>query len=425
MAPAAFPEMYVGRSGSGTDKFYFNDPTSKRFCNDERPIDGIINDERWMSENQKLAGPANPKTKIPPVITPPCLDLDYWRATNLVTFPQINSESMIDVYRSGYQVSTCCAPSYNGCDGTRTAVPREAQQEYKVPLTPYFRNNGSTDYGSCPKQAPVQENFEFPYLKTAPGPDGGAQRYVQPELPGGMVNTSCGYNPQQLFSAGLPTNFPAGNCMQNPAMKQFNDNLFTQTIQPDVYTRSQIDEPINSNMGISFTQQFPPTTCKTDPMSGVVNYTEHDPRLYTPGLEVPNMCTASPITTDNVYDPRFTGYGTSYRSYTDDNLGQTKFYYDDVNAVRMPNYLVRSNVDHQPFADQYGPLQKGDEYGNPRNADIHALANDAFLNASIQQRTDLQQSLMRKVNAEQWQRRLAPISRQPRRMLGGLGSMNM
>ena len=42
------------------------------------------------------------------------------------------------------------------------------------------------------------------------------------------------------------------------------------------------------------------------------------------------------------------------------SLGQTKFYYDDVDAIRMPNYITRSNIDHQPFADRYGPLPAGE-----------------------------------------------------------------
>ena len=35
-------------------------------------------------------------------------------------------------------------------------------------------------------------------------------------------------------------------------------------IQPGVYTRNEIIEPVDSNIGISFTQQFEPTTCSID-----------------------------------------------------------------------------------------------------------------------------------------------------------------
>jgi len=123
----------------------------------------------------------------------------------------------------------------------------------------------------------------------------------------------------------------------------------------------------------------------------------------------------------DIYDPRFTGYGTSYRSYNDDALGQTRFYYDDINAVRMPNYISRSNIDTQPFADSYGPIPKGFEKGNPYTDKIHSLAENAFLEGAIQHRTELSERLMRKVNSEQWQRRAAPINRNGGRMLGGFG----
>ena len=205
-------------------------------------------------------------------------------------------------------------------------------------------------------------------------------------------------------------------------MKEFNRNLYTQTIQPDVYTRSQINEPINSNIGISFDQQFPPTTCTTNPVTGVVNYTEHDPRIMEPVIIEPNPATQTPVPEANVYDPRFSGYGTSYRAYTDEKLGQPKFYYDDVDAIRMPNYVVRSDIDHQPFADQYGPIPAGDSQGNKYNSIVKALANDAWLTDSIQFRTEMQERLMRKRNNEMWQLRKAPINTSGQRMGGGTGS---
>ena len=42
----------------------------------------------------------------------------------------------------------------------------------------------------------------------------------------------------------------------------------------------------------------------------------------------------------NIYDPRF-GYGTGYRSYIDETTGQPRFYYDDIDAITKPNYIVK------------------------------------------------------------------------------------
>ena len=87
----------------------------------------------------------------------------------------------------------------------------------------------------------------------------------------------------------------------------------------------------------------------------------------------------------------------------------------------MPNYITRSHIDTQPFADSYGPIPTGFEKGNPYTGDIHRLAENAFLEGAIQHRTELSERLMRKVNSEQWQRRIAPISKNGGRMLGGFG----
>jgi hypothetical protein len=69
----------------------------------------------------------------------------------------------------------------------------------------------------------------------------------------------------------------------------------------------------------------------------------------------------------------------------------------------VPSYIVRSNIDHLPFANHIGhenTFIPGDE--------LRLLANDAFTHSTIQFRTDLQESLMRKRNSEMWQIRVAP-----------------
>ena len=221
------------------------------------------------------------------------------------------------------------------------------------------------------------------------------------------------YNPNKLTFSGSPSNLCSSN------MKQYNENLFTQTIQPGIYTRNEINEPINSNIGISFNQQFQPTTHTTNRITGDINYIQHDSSIIEPIEDKRDFYQRA--TETDIYDPRFTGYGTSYRSYEDDLTGQTRFYYDDINAIRMPNYITRSHIDCQPFADQYGPIPEGFENGNPYTANIHELAENAFLQGALQHRTEISERLMRKVNSEQWQRRVAPIRKNYSRMMGGLG----
>ena len=218
------------------------------------------------------------------------------------------------------------------------------------------------------------------------------------------VLTDNGYDESNL-NVGLPTNFPASECGKSPATAQLNVDTFTSTIVPGVYQNSQIIEPINSNIGISFTQQIPPTTISEE--NGELLYELHDPNLYQePEEELPDQ---SPNTA-NVYDPRFTGYGASNRSYNEPMTGQTRFYYKDVDCIRMPNYIVRSKIDVNAWADRYGPAPDGFAHGNPETHNIRTLANNAFLDATIEQRTSLMQSLMRKRNAELYQLRMMPMS---------------
>jgi hypothetical protein len=418
-------------------------PSHTLFCNDEIVLNP--NDTNYIYPNQRLAGPANPKTLIAPVIAPPITDLDYWRANNLINHSHINSESQYDTYLSGYEVSNCCdrkeplgdiIEDYEGVTdincpikskynplstvkgGITSPYPKTTEAFFSTAIRDKKSLEGYEGFSSNEKSnvhqlfsnkylehteivspTPVTSN-SFPYLENYEYP-----KDIISNNESGWVNTTCGYNPHQIEQYNLPSNLATGNCEREYGMKQYNKNLFTQTIQPDVYTNNEIIEPINSNMGISFTQQFEPKTSVRDEYD-VLTYTEHDPRVYKPKM-MPNTPDMS-VTESDIYDPRFNGYGTSYRAYTDENIGQTRFYYDDINSVRMPNYIVRSNIDFANYADSYGPLNDGNKHGNKYNNNIRELAQDTFLNSSLQQRDDLMERLMRKRNSELWQLRKYP-----------------
>lgn len=391
-------------------------PEDKLWCNTEKNLDslspslekklvcknpyftkeGVFNNPKYVSKNQKLVGQANPKTLIAPVIVPKLANLDYWKTNNLVTHSSINEESNIDNYLSGYEVTYKCN--------------QDVTENYHNKKIHYIeKSTGDLDF----KTRDIK--YDYPYLKAPKGdivvlPNGS-----------GQVNTACGYNPEQLLEANIPANLPASMIEQDPSMSEYNKNIFTQTLQPGVYTTNQVNEPINSNIGISFTQQFGPITKQTSPITDEILYTEHDPRIIDTDTFGPaKNSNIENVTEANIYDPRFSGYGTSYRAYNDENLGQTKFYYDDVNAVRMPNYLVRSQIDNENFADSYGPIPEGNEFGNKYNTNIRKLANNAWMDNSLDFRNDLQERLMRKANARAWQQKVAPIRSSGQRMGGGL-----
>ena len=458
----------------GIVKDIYNDPQRYFWCDGTKWLEsaqaggegkGVFNNPDFISPNQKLVGRANPKTQIAPVVAPPPSDLSFWRTNNTVIHSAINDESQIEQYQNGYQVQTCCAPTYN-----QTIFPVINEEPKDVPLKIYDNIPPSNNLPSSnnprsvlpsPTPSPtlpspsrssnIIENYEGPLqiteiqadepwiLNNDKGGKGGDNHNVQFEYPflkvaqlplksdvvipnePGMVDTTCGYDAKQLLNAGLPANLPSGFAQKDSRMMQYNKEIFKQTIQPGVYTTNQVNEPINSNIGISFTQQFEPVISKTNPETGQMYYDQIDPRIINPDYykeERPKMDMTA--TEANVYDPRFSGYGTTYRSYTDDLLGQPKYYYDDVDVIRMPNYITRNNIDNQPFADSYGPMKAGDEFGNKYNAQIHALAGNAFVDSNIQFRTELSERLMRKVNSEAWQQRISPIRSGGQRTLGSM-----
>lgn len=118
-----------------------------------------------------------------------------------------------------------------------------------------------------------------------------------------------------------------------------------------------------------------------------------------------------------IYDPRMVGYSDSQRGYVDKLLGQPKFYYDDINAARAPNYITRNKIDIYSFGESTGRLK------DPKNCmfsgNNNQLAVEEFHNSALQHRADLMQSLMNKRNGEMWQLRQYPISTNGQRMLGG------
>lgn len=444
----------AGLAGSSQLGILLNQPETQRVNAAVRSTG--VNDPEWVSPSQKLVGPPNPKFLIPPIVVAPSMDNEYWKTNNLVIRSGINATTPFDEEASGY------APTNPGCKGENKGMIKSGcyqlpntklcpsdplpiieppvgfqyKPEYESPPEPDAPNDNDADLerqsfseqsleaiveefspqaGSMPTDinAGVQFGSEN---KSLIGKE--KQRIMEGscETCDDLVDDHCvlinnGYHKGNL-KVGLPTNFAASECGKNAALTVFNTDVFTSTIVPGIYQNSQIIEPINSNIGISFTQQIPPTTLSEQ--DGELLFEQHDPNLYqAPESDPPDQ---SPDTS-NVTDPRFTGYGASNRTYYEHMTGQTRFYYKDVDAIRMPNYISRSKVDCNTWADKYGPAPEGFEHGNPNTHNIHKLANNAFLDATIEQRTSLMQSLMRKRNAELYQQRLFPLSND----LGGMG----
>lgn len=205
-------------------------------------------------------------------------------------------------------------------------------------------------------------------------------------------------------------------------LKQVKASPLVQTIQPGVYDFPTDYQPIIQSEGIAEVPQFEPIKQLRE--NGNVLFAgqknsqmPQDNRLQ--GQNIPNnsnpqrvenyepiINNQNDVTLYNVYDPRFSGYGSDNRSYLDPMLHQTRYYYDDVDSIRRPNYIVRSKIDScvTGFGDQYGPMQNVQLSLNQ----TRPLAEQSYLDNSLNYRNDLMQTLMSKRNAEIWQNRQAP-----------------
>lgn len=215
------------------------------------------------------------------------------------------------------------------------------------------------------------------------------------------INKECGYNPNYI-NYNLPVNKCVGEKQLEPEYKKYNNDQSIQIVQPGMYYKSQVLDPINSNIGISYNQQYLPQTSKNIG-PGEVLYTDHDPEQYVGETYIDNKITGEELY--NIYDPRLTGYGSNDRYYFDEMTGQPRFFYDDIDAVKRPSYIVRSNVDHLGTFDQTGAMKDGE-----LNFDYRSNANNEFHESTLDLRSDIQTRLAQKNYARTSQLRDMPLS---------------
>lgn len=197
--------------------------------------------------------------------------------------------------------------------------------------------------------------------------------------------------------------------------KRWNKPLIKENFDHNYITPYDVSEygvnrpQILQNYGISRVPERPVYTSITDGQE--LLYVEQERRKHT-------QSSLDYITGDEpsmIYDPRMVGYSDPRRGYVDKLLGQPKFYYDDINAARAPNYITRNKIDIYSFGETSGRLR--DPKDQP--GDNNQLAVEEFHNSALQHRSDLMHSLLNKRNREMWQLKDYPISTNGQRMLGG------
>lgn len=420
-----------------------NPNTEFLFCDTYKKAQ--FNNPNYLSSNQKLSNeksslndfkdqkkPGNPKFYENPIIPSPIADLDAWKSNNFAVHSNINDSTNIDISRSGYQVQTCCGALNEmkknikdpGCDCKEDDI-----------IEPFVNKNNSKPGGcmSCgypnnipqPQETPINkmtdvDNQGIPIPRFYRG-KGNCQEcctqktdceckdcnkdvlYMEKKVYPGAILKPSGYDPEQLLDHNIPSNLPVGDCELNNNLNCYNKMLYSGNLQPDTYTKSNIIEPINANIGISYTQQTPPITVEKDCDGKTFVY--NDPKLEKIENKKREEKFKNLIDRSDIYDPRFFGYGTSYRGYIDKDLGQPRYYYDDIDAHTKGNYIIKSDIDFARFSQSSGPYEPLD---GTEESNMRRMANDAFLDSTLEFRNSLQESLMRKSTQREWQLKKYP-----------------
>jgi len=348
-------------------------------------------DQGFVSPNQKLAGPANPKTLIQPIIYPPIYGKDITALNDFIVPMAINDYKRQELYQNGYVTE----------EFTSEIHPSTYEPYIPIDPPPHLLD---TSVMNAPSHVMNMNALNVANAMNAKHRRAPIESYMPSEYASGsgLIDQACAKNDPENLYYNMPINYNSGRCEKTDEMAAYNDQIFTSTVVPHVYDKIQVNQPdaVSSNLGISFQQQFLPTQAKTMPNGDVV-WTEYaSDRLPDPPL--PD--TVSEPNPSNVYDPRFTGYGTQSRSYWDEFIGQPRYYYDDVDAVRQPNYITRNMIDTQTFGTKVGVPNS--EYST---FELREMANQSYIDNTTQHRTELQQRLMHKNNARRWQLRQAPM----------------
>lgn len=361
--------------------------THLRFCNDEV---ALTYDNTYKSPNN-IGGPANPKTFITPIIAAPIFDLDSWKTNGFVTHSAINERGNYDQERAGYNYGV---------------LPTKCKNCSMLPC-------GCATFGgagSVKNKGTLVENFEQSETTSL---NYQLMNYIQ-----NLQKNGIDIEDRHLVRRTVQREFGTvqdrdvdqilQTMMSNPKTNENfyfeskrRDALLTNTLVPGVYQKTHISEPIQSNIGISYVQDWGPVEVE-DTQFGI-KFTEQDPKNVVKTIGTQERAVEQ--NASNVYDPRLTGYGTSYRGYTDDVTGQPRFFYKDVESITQPNFITRHNLDGFPWATTYGP-----DVPVPHLDEYKQLANNSFADSTILFRTEMMERLMRKKNAENWQRRVMPIS---------------
>jgi hypothetical protein len=373
----------------------------------------------------------NTKMFIEPLIVPRSLDREVWG------YPS--------TYPSGMNTSTLYeqTESQNFPNGYNQYLPREEMQYINVNQPQNPEQNPMNFNKKLTPINQVMNDYTKP-LYTSPKSPQPPTKFAQQENYQNMnatkvLNDNLGKNNVSSIESVMDIKQPVGNYML-PAtptymytedyFKQPDNKLFLQDVQPNMYSYSVEQTPINANIGITYNPQHPPqfrdqvyndnddypVFTRVDPQlvrdDGTPGQISQNPRRGAWSSKYSNIdAPAGSVNFEDIYDSRFTSYGDPYRSYSDVNLGQVQYYYSDVDAYRRPNFIIRSNVDFVDYHDPNGKIKPYYER-SASLADTKDIVENRYDADSLMHREDLMSRQMAKRNAEMWQLREAPLRKQ-------------
>jgi hypothetical protein len=330
--------------------------------------------EKWTaatSANKSLAGQAIPRTRLNPIITAP-----------------IHSEEWL--------------------------APSGASQLVNAPSAHYFEESGYST-GSPPSRQPRKKYLTVKDVSTTKQP---IERFEHSKRMGLPVY----YGGEGSYERNSRKVLPDGRDIPST-----NNEYYT--LEPGMYVKSSFDLPVRANIGISETPQHKTrrgyTEIAPDGSVGIVfdrsGYGDRDRGYDGDGISMVRPSAPDPsgmnvdgfedllddVYHNDVYDPRHS-YGSEGRAYIDEVTGVVKHHYKDVEAVRQPNYIVRSKIDHinhDNITGSFMELPNDPNYGTA----IQQMAMDRYTDSAIKHRAEIMESATRKVRDITRQRRRYPI----------------
>lgn len=314
------------------------------------------------------------RSMIPPIIVPKAYDKEIWTPNDNVTQTGVNNRIMEDVTFNFLSNDKCPQKEQLAAKKSSTRMVSAERLMSEDPNAPSYVG----DYLNLPTDTLFNRDIE---------PKSNIATYVQRHQP---INNNYAIS-------------------EIPNWTESEEKRYY-----DIESNREIEKMPNKKGFATFGAYNPEAIRDSGPIGRQV---EMPVRSEWSARVSPYEATGS-IDYNNIFDPRFTGYGDPYSSYLDVDKGQISYYYgDNVDAYRHPVFIGRSKVD---FIENREPMGKvRPMFRRERDMCLNDAIEEAenrFVNDTTTFRESLMGSQMAKRNSEMWQVRYFP-----KRLMGSGG----